>query len=393
MEFNPTKWYNLFLEAKMRKLLISYIIITLSLVYISAISAEDRIATLKDQISAIEKQKSQLETEKKTLVNQGDDLSYKIEEQKAQSNSGLGIIGKYRLSQNLRKAQTLSQNIQTLDKKISKLETQIKEKKVLLDKEYESQINSLVQKLNTINNAEARTPILAKIKEYQSARDEMNKVEQQKVERLDIASIEIKDYDSPKEIREKADLINDVANKTNIRISTLDTRIAKLKDEIKTRKKLGEFADEISFFNERVARDEVASKSTSGTKDTNDASNVDVTIETTTLTRSSTDDKSTEKTNSDATTQVRAATPTTKVMKSNGISADISELPQNSIEEQLKTLEKQKQELKKELATLNTKASTFRKKADELEKSGKPGETQGAKSKKQSPEDKAQKKP
>ncbi|MDQ1327054.1 MAG: hypothetical protein QG641_334 [Candidatus Poribacteria bacterium] len=374
----------------MRKFLISYIIISLSLVCISAISAEDKIVTLKDQISALEKQKSQLDTERQSFVNKGEELSYKIEEQKAQSNSGLGIIGKYRLSQNLRKAQTLSQNIQILDKKIYELETRIKEKKILLNKEYESQINSLVQKLNTVSKAEERKPLLAKIKEYQSAREQMNKGGQQKQGRIDIASIEIKDYDSPKEIKEKADLINDVANKTNTRISMLDTRISKLKDELKTRKKLGEFADEISFFSERVARDEVVSKSGSTLatgKDTNNA-NTPTTTEATTLTKSVTDDKSAERAKTDTPPpQVQTVTSIKKVMKSNSVSADISELPQNSIAEELKALEKQKQELKKELATLNEKASTFRKKADELEKSGKTGETQGAKPKKQSPKD------
>ena len=376
----------------MRKLLISYIIITLSLVCISAISAEDKIATLKDQISALEKQKSQLETEKQSFVNQGEELSYKIEEQKAQSNSGLGIIGKYRLSQNLRKAQTLSQNIQTLDKKIYELDTQIKEKKTLLEKEYENQINSLVQKLNTINNVEERKPILAKIKEYQSARDQMNRSDQQKLGRIVVTSIEIKDYDSPKEIREKADLINDVANKTNSRISILDSRIVKLKDKIKTRKKLDEFADEISFFNERVTRDEVASKSTQKSveatgKDANNADNG--TTETVAVTRTFTSDKSKTEVAQPTTPQVQTASSVKKVMKNNSISAGISEIPQNNIENELKALEKQKQELKKELATLNEKASTFRKKADELEKSGnKASETQSAKPKKQSQGDK-----
>jgi len=369
----------------MRKLLILYIIITLLLVCISTISAEDKIVILKDQISALEKQKSQLDTERQSFVNQGDELSNKIEEQKAQSNIGLGIIGKYRLSQNLRKAQILSQNIQTLDKKIYELDTQIKEKKVLLNKEYESQINSLVQKFNTVSNTEERKPVLAKIKEYQSARDLMNKGEKQKQRRIDIASIEIKDYDSPKEIKEKADLINDVANKTNTKISMLDTRISKLKGELKTRKKMDEFIDEMSF-NDRVVRGEIVSKSESLTtgKDTN----TPATPETTTLVKTAVD-----ATRADTPPpQVQTVTLIKKVMKSNGVSVGITDTPQNSIADELKALEKQKQELKKELATLNEKASTFRKKADELEKSGKTSETQSAKPKKQSPEDKAQKK-
>jgi len=205
--------------------------------------------------------------------------------------------------------------------------------------------------------------------------------------------IEIKNYDSPKEIREKADLINDLVNKTSTRISILDSRVIKLKDELKTRKKLNEFADEISFFNERVARGEIASKSATGVlgatdKDSAGKTTDSPTTETTTVTRSFTDNKSSEQPDS-ALPSTPATQPalSVKVMKSNGVSVDLSEIPQNRIEGELKTLEKQKQELKKELAILNEKASTFRKKADELEKSRKTGETQGAKPKKQSPED------
>jgi len=80
------------------------------------------------------------------------------------------------------------------------------------------------------------------------------------------------------------------------------------------------------------------------------------------------------------------------VMKSNGVSADFSEIPQSRLDEELKILEKQKQELRKELATLTDKANSFRKKANELEKTGtKTGENQGTKLKKQSAKDKGAK--
>jgi len=419
----------------MKKLVITYIFIVLSMLYISvdSISAEDKITLLRNQIFAMEKQKSQLETEKQPFVNQGEELSYKIEELKAQSGSGLGIIGRYKLSQNLRKAQNLSNKIQSIDKKIYDLDNQIKEKKVLLDKEYEYQINSLVKMLNgssnvdekvtekqesskeasssvpqfgySISNIGDRKAILAKIKEYQTARDQLEVTKSLNLERLYITdSIEIKNYDSPKEIREKADLINDLVNKTSTRISILDSRIIKLKGELKTRKKLDEFADEISFFNERVARGEIASKSATGVLGATDKDNAgkktdSPTTETTTVTRSFTDNKSSEQPDS-ALPSTPATQPalSVKVMKSNGVPVDLSEIPQNRIEGELKTLEKQKQELKKELAVLNEKASTFRKKADELEKSGKTGETQSARPRKQSSgnkgsKDKAQKKP
>jgi hypothetical protein len=354
------------------------------LLLLSGISAtaEDKITLLKSQISSLEAQRSRLESEKQVFVNQVDKLSYKIEGLKSQSDSGIGVIGKYKLTQNLRKAQSLSEKIQLLDRNISDLNNQIKDKQSQLEKEYENQINSLIQKLNGISNVDEKKIILSKIKEYQFARDQLKNSNKESLERIDIAGIEIKGYDSPKDIREKADLINDLANKTNTKISILDTRIVGLKNEIKTRKKMGEFADEISFFGDRVARDEVASKIA-----TTDNSNKKEDVKIKTIQ------------NPITVATPLTASPTKKVIKSNDISAEITQVPQNSIERELMALEKHRQELKKESTILSEKANSFRKKADELGKSGsKTGETQNTKTKKQSSnaktqnEDKSQKK-
>jgi hypothetical protein len=374
----------------MKKVIILQILISLTLMFITAsLYAEDKIILLNGQISSLEQQKVQSESEKQTLVNQGEELSYKIEELKRQSGSGLGIIGRFKLSQNLRKAQNLSDKIQNLDKKLYDLDNQIKEKNILLGKECESQVNYLIQKLNKTESVEEKKALLEKIKEYQSVGNQIKKSEQQKLEPLDITKIEIKEHDSPKEIREKADLINDIANKANTRISFLDSRISKLKDELKTRKKLDEFAEEISFFGERVAREEVASKS--ATEPIVATKTTDTEIQTDTLIRSGSIKTLEDPTSTTQKPLQTGGVSVRTVMKSNGVSADFSEIPQSRLDEELKILEKQKQELRKELATLTDKANSFRKKANELEKTGtKTGENQGTKLKKQSANDKSQ---
>lgn len=381
----------------MKRVIILQILIALFLVFINIdyLYAEDRVITLKNEISSLERQKIQLGSEKQAFVNQGDELSYKIEESKRQSASGLGIIGKFRLSQNLRKAQNLSENIQNLDRNIFNIDNQIKEKKNLLNKEYELQVNLLIQKLNKTNDVEEKKVLLDKIKEYQSLSSQLRSSEQREPELIDIAKIEIKEHDSPKDIREKADLVSDIAKKTNTRISIIDSKIVSLKDELKTRKKLDEFADEISFFGERVARGEITSKSTkeptvaTGIQDSvSDKSKSDTEIVTNTLVRSG-DTKTLEESSQEPLSTGELSVRT--VMKSNKMSAELSEIPQSRLEEELKILEKQKQELKKELSELNNKSNLFRKKADELEKTGiKTGENQGTNLKKQGTKDNSQ---
>jgi len=355
-------------------------------------SAEDNITILRNQISSLEKQKEQLEAEKRMLITEGDELSYKIEDLKIQAQGGLGIIGRYKLSRNLRKAQRLSEEIQALEKRIYEVENELEEKRSVLEKEYESQIAYLMQKLNGAEGkkiglkTEEKRIMLGKIQEYRFEKEQLTKSRKGKEEHLDVVKIEIAEHDSPKEIREKADLISDVANKTNARITLLDSRIKKLKDELKTRKKLGEFAYEISFFGERVSREEIVSKSAgkpekAATEET--AEKATKPDETTTPTETDTFTRTTVETPEPETpgsalesTPAEATATVKKFMKSNGISADFAETPLYRIDEEIRLLERQKQDLKKKLSILSEKVSTFRKKADEIEKSEtKTGET------------------
>ena len=335
-------------------------------------SAEDGITALQKQISVLEEQKGQLETEKQTLIAEGDKLSYKIEDLKMQAKSGLGIIGRYRLSRNLRKAQALSAKTQILEKKIYEIESALKSKRSDLKREYEHQIAVLLEKLNGVGKAEESKEILEKVKEYQAAKEQLTKPEKEEPEHLDITKIEIEEYDGPQEIREKADLIKDFANKLNDRIDMVNTRIERLKEESKTRKKLGEFAEEISFFGERISKEEIASDSgreparESIEEPTKEES---VAVEISTLTRGTSDmELPTEDPPAIAVTEPSA--PSSKiVIEHNGVSADFMGISLDQFEKEIKLLEKQKQDLKKEISTLSEKASSFYKKADEIEKS------------------------
>jgi len=323
----------------------------------NSLAAEDRIAALETQILNLEKQKEQLETENQKLIAESDELSQKIESLKIQARGGLGIIGKYKLSRRLRKAQNLSREIQSLEKKIYQIEAELKGKREELEKEYESEIAILLEKLNG-GGTEEKGKILEKVKKYQAAKEQLIKQEKRELETLDITKIKIEDYDGPQEIREKADLINDFAGKLDDRIEMLNTAIKKLGEEFKTRERLGEFAEEISFFGERVSREEIAGIPPEETAEER-AVKDEIPIEIPTL---ATDNKTLE-------TETLSASPAKLVVEKNGVSADFEGTSLDQIEQRIKLLEKQKQELKKELTALSEKAGSFRKKADEIEKS------------------------
>jgi len=347
--------------------------------FVEAWSAEDRISELRDQVSTLEKQKAALEAEKQELTIEGEELSHKIEDLKIQAKGGLGIIGKYRLSRKLRKAQALSEEVQVLEKKIHKLKGELDDKKGNLEEEYEKQIAVLLEKLNQASETEEKREILKKLEEYQTAKEQLAKQDKEEIDYLNIAEIDIKEYDGPQEIREKADLINDFANKLNSEIKELDVRVGKLQEEFKTRTKLGEFAEEISFFGERISKEEIAgapneepTEGVLGSSTEETAEIVAVDSDAFTKDADSIRQPVTEPPTETA-VQPPITTSSTKsggiIMERNGVSASFTGVSLDKFEQQISLLEKRKKELQEKLSAMSEKAGSFYKKADEIEKS------------------------
>ncbi len=338
----------------------------------NSLAAEDRITALGKHISALEEQKGKLETEEQKLINEGDKLSYKIESLKIQARGGLGIIGKYRLSRKLRKAQSLSGKLQNIEKRIHEIAGELKGKKAELEKEYENEIAILLENLSGISGAEEKGKILEKIKEYQTAKEQLARQEKKELKPLDIAKIEIEEYDGPQEIREKADLINDFAGKLDDRIEMLNGTIKKLGDELRTRKRLGEFAEEISFFGERISKEEIAGlpEGDSDGRSADEPIEGRAVLETGAITENMDAKQPIMTTEQLPTETIRSSASSSRIMvEKNGVSANFVGISLEQIEEKIKLLEKRNQELRKELTVLSKKAGSFHKKADEIEKS------------------------
>ncbi len=344
---------------------------------------EDRLSVLQKEISTLEDQKGRLEARKQKLMDEGDKLSREIEDLKMQSTGGLGIIGRYKLTRKLRKAQALSEKLQILEKDIYDVESGIDSKKRSLEREYERQIDILLEKLNKASKTEESREILERLRQYQSAKEQLAKQdEEEPAEYLDVSKIEIEELDGPQEIREKADLLNDVAGKIGNGVETLSARIERLKGELETRTKLGEFAEEISFFGERVSKEEIvaAAKAEATTPVDEKPDDVPPTLEAGENdvdarfgdTEARPMQPVTQPPTEEITkvTEVGASEPSGRmVLERNGVSADFTGTSLEQIEMLIKLMQKQKIELEKELAEVSQKAELFYKKADEIEKS------------------------
>ena len=269
----------------------------------------------------------------------------------------------------------------------------LKARRKELEGEYDGQIDLLLDKLNGSAQTAEKGGILEKLKEYRAAKEKLKELEKDELkhlERLDIAKIEIQDYDGPQEIREKADLINDFATKLQNRIDMLGSRAGRLEVELKTRERLGEFAEEISFFGERISREEVVSD---GRKDDADPLTETAAVDEPTE-REATNVNGVEKgmPEVDFAEPIRTEPPSETepileaeqpeitevqppeapdriVLERNGVSASFAVVSLAQIRKEIELLQKQGQDLGKELALMKEKAGYFYTKAEEIEKS------------------------
>ena len=356
----------------------AFIILCLLLSSIAVLAAADTINALKTQLQSLERQKKHLEDEKQKLIEEGNTLADEIEYLKLQSRGGLGIIGRYRLSRKLRKAQTLSDNIQVLEKRIYVLSSEMDNTRNALAEEYKHQSMLLILKLTKARQETERKELLEKLNEYQAAREKLTEPQERKIVHLDISKIQVRDYDGPQEIREKANLIDDFGTKVYNEIDRLSAQIAKLQDELRTRERLGEFAEEVSFFGERVAKEEIGtSKKQENSHETavtpNDRHPNTLSVE------SVSNGKTADSSSLDA--QIRnpadqvpeEAKPNLEsakvILERSGVSADFTQSSLNQLRTAIALLQKRQDDLKREFAAISRKAEVFYEKADEVEKS------------------------
>lgn len=347
------------------KRIVLYSLTIFFLIYLSqsTLLSEDRLSMLESKMSTLLSQQKSLEDRGKELKDELDQLSSEIEVLKLQSRSGLGIIGRYKLSRSLKKAQSLSEELQEIEKQRSSLGMEINNIRDILVKEYQDRINSITKKIESTTDPKEREKLLQQAISLNEAKDKTLRHPGHLMQKIEIPQIELSEYDSPNEVREKADLLNDVANKLKERIKLLDTKITELKNEFRIRRKLNQFADELLLFDDRVSREQVVTN----IKVKKEVEKPPVTEkpEITTLTdniRSFTEAKP------EVEKQEEIKSSTKDIIKGNRTSISLYEAPIDDIEEVIALLEKQKEILKSELSTVSEKELVFRKKANELEK-------------------------
>ena len=170
------------------------------------------------------------------------------------SSGEFSPVEKYRLETGLRAGQILADSLDALSLTVSGLESGIAELGRRGDLLCAGAIDSLSRLLEKSSSVERVRDILRKIGEYRLLRAAFapagggayavraRSLEGQATE------LTIEPGDSPEDIRDKADFFSDMADKWEGHLTLIKARIGHLDEERSIRRRIGEFAQEISLF-------------------------------------------------------------------------------------------------------------------------------------------------
>lgn len=206
---------------------------------------------LEAQIADLRRQQVSLQGEREALLQQAQQLAAHIDALRQEDKGGLGGSER-RLTRKLQESVELSQRIDALSRRIDELTAQIAGMTRELKEFYEQRVAELVRQID-LAAEDQKEGLTRQALMYLAAK---LKLEGSVVFVPDVkltAQIEATPQDGPEEIRQKADLVSDVADKLTAQLALVDVRLRDLGQQQRMRRKMREFAEEITFFDEDIA--------------------------------------------------------------------------------------------------------------------------------------------
>ena len=230
-------------------------ILGFSLILISigttVIYADDQIESLQMEISRLEVLKDSLSSVDRSLIARSDSLSHVIDRLKSKIEDLTGVFVEYRLEKELRYAQKIAEKTQNVRDKMNSVESKLTDRKAKLRVLYQKEIDLLFIQLKETDSHEDKRQLIDKIKEYSSAKGSLKTSDKfPELGEIGAEDMEIERDDGPAEIRGKADLLSDIADKLKRTLEKIESKMKDLPEEKDARDKMQEFSEEISFFDE-----------------------------------------------------------------------------------------------------------------------------------------------
>ncbi len=205
--------------------------------YADALNNETGLAwsfAMDAKISELNKALKEQQSAKEKLLRKSDLLAEKIAQEKRKSQG----VSSRKLDSMLRESQQLVSDLETITIQIEGTEGELKQ-------EYSRAITALVNLLEKEPNEKNKKSYVKYLIEYIKAYEGLMKPLLLQVPKI---NLEIRENDSPAEIRKKADFLSDQTTLLKAKMIQIDAQVAKLEKEKTLRDKVKRFADEIDFF-------------------------------------------------------------------------------------------------------------------------------------------------
>ncbi|HUU29409.1 MAG TPA: hypothetical protein VM123_16525 [archaeon] len=219
---------------------------------------ESRAAIIRRELAGLETQRAELVLCKDSLSRQADSLASEIAELKSRIAQNYSRLDQFRLQERLRASQVLADSLDKLTLKILELEKRLSRRTLEVISFYTAAIDSLSLELQASRNRAGKGELLKRIERLRQERaifsdlGESPPAKGREGARLSLEKLagaaRIGPRDSPEELREKANFLEDMAGKWMRALGKLEENLDRISEEGAMRKRLGEFAQEISLF-------------------------------------------------------------------------------------------------------------------------------------------------
>ena len=213
--------------------------------------AAAEIPELEAQLAALEAQLEALQAQRQTWLACTDTLAFQIETLKRSDKNGLGVSER-KLTKALQESVVLSQRIEALDRQVAAMKNQVEQNRRELQQAYETQIAALLKQIESTDGPD-REGLTRKATSYLSAKLRLQAPLSLAPDTRLVRLVEVSPKDGPELIREKADLVLDVADKLRAELARVNTRLTDLKRQQSMGDKMRQFTEEIAFFDEDLS--------------------------------------------------------------------------------------------------------------------------------------------
>ena len=214
-------------------------------------SQESSIINLENEFSQIGLSISQLSNQRQKLSEQIQ--SYAIEIQELKNKDNINYFQRQKLERLLKDSQDLSKEIEKIDSKLQSLNKLYRKTGNQLIRLYDSDINKGLKKLEENQlSPELRQNLILKIEALRAKKEDVKrKIAPDDLRELRLLRLKIEPEDTPKQIRQKADLLKDQEDKIRSLTNQINRQTNELQKELEIRTRIGEFVTDLALFDQQ----------------------------------------------------------------------------------------------------------------------------------------------